>query len=123
MHVALFITCFNDMMFPGTGRAATGLLERLGHTVEFPQGQTCCGQMHFNTGCRPETLPMVFRGGFRGLRRRGPPSDSSAGRVITRPGPLLPDTGGLRVVTDERRMAAVLFIRPIGPLTSSAPAA
>ncbi|MFY7627498.1 heterodisulfide reductase-related iron-sulfur binding cluster [Streptomyces sp. NY05-11A] len=35
----------------------TELLERLGHTVEFPQGQTCCGQMHFNTGYRPETLP------------------------------------------------------------------
>ncbi|WP_326614997.1 heterodisulfide reductase-related iron-sulfur binding cluster [Streptomyces scopuliridis] len=60
-------------MFPGTGRAVTGLLEGLGHTVEFPQGQTCCGQMHSNAGCRPETLPMVFRGGCRGLRRRGPP--------------------------------------------------
>ncbi|WP_405515180.1 heterodisulfide reductase-related iron-sulfur binding cluster [Streptomyces canus] len=87
MHVALFITCFNDMMFPGTGRAATGLLERLGHTVEFPQGQTCCGQMHFNTGCRPETLPMVFRGGFRGLRRRGPPFRLQRGTRHHPPGP------------------------------------
>ena len=73
MRVALFITCFNDMMFIRTGHMMTELLEQLGHSVEFPQGQTCCGQMHFNTGCRPETLPMVFRGGFRGLRRRGPP--------------------------------------------------
>lgn len=61
MHIALFITCFNDTMFPRTGRAVTELLERLGHTVEFPQGQTCCGQMHFSTGYRPETLPMVRR--------------------------------------------------------------
>jgi L-lactate dehydrogenase complex protein LldE len=50
MRIALFITCFNDMMFPRTGRAVTDLLERLGHSVQFPQGQTCCGQMHFNTG-------------------------------------------------------------------------
>ena len=39
------INCFIDMMFPRTGRAVTQLLERLGHTVEFPQAQTCCGQM------------------------------------------------------------------------------
>ncbi|KOV86910.1 Fe-S oxidoreductase [Streptomyces sp. NRRL WC-3618] len=61
MRTALFITCFNDTMFPRTGQAVTTLLERLGHTVEFPQGQTCCGQMHFNTGYRPETLPLVRR--------------------------------------------------------------
>ncbi|KOG37218.1 hypothetical protein AQJ84_24260 [Streptomyces resistomycificus] len=40
MRLALFITCFNDTVFPCTGRAVTELLERLGHTVEFPQGQT-----------------------------------------------------------------------------------
>ena len=39
MRIALFITCFNDTMFPGTGRAVTTLLERLGHTVEFPPGR------------------------------------------------------------------------------------
>ncbi|MFI1213475.1 (Fe-S)-binding protein [Streptomyces sp. NPDC020802] len=61
MRIALFITCFNDTMFPSTGRAVVTLLERLGHTVDFPQAQTCCGQMHFNTGYRPETLPMVRR--------------------------------------------------------------
>ncbi|WP_367318725.1 (Fe-S)-binding protein [Streptomyces sp. HUAS ZL42] len=61
MRIALFITCFNDTMFPRTGKAVIALLERLGHTVEFPQEQTCCGQMHFNTGYRPETLPMVRR--------------------------------------------------------------
>ncbi|MER7581478.1 (Fe-S)-binding protein [Kitasatospora sp. NPDC097691] len=61
MRIALFITCFNDTMFPGTGRAVVTVLERLGHTVEFPQEQTCCGQMHFNTGYRPEALPLVER--------------------------------------------------------------
>ena len=37
------------------------VLERLGHTVDFPAGQTCCGQMHANTGYRDEALPLVPR--------------------------------------------------------------
>jgi L-lactate dehydrogenase complex protein LldE len=61
MRVSLFITCFNDTLFPGTGQAVVSLLERLGHTVEFPEAQTCCGQMHFNTGYQLETLPLAHR--------------------------------------------------------------
>jgi L-lactate dehydrogenase complex protein LldE len=37
------------------------MLERLGHQVDFPAGQACCGQAHFNTGYRPEALPMLRR--------------------------------------------------------------
>jgi L-lactate dehydrogenase complex protein LldE len=59
MRVALFITCFNDTIFPQTGRAMVALLERLGHTVEFPEAQTCCGQMHYNTGYQREAIPIV----------------------------------------------------------------
>ena len=59
MRVSLFITCFNDTLFPETGRAVVRLLERLGHTVDFPLEQTCCGQMHFNTGYQRETIPLV----------------------------------------------------------------
>ncbi|AGA29941.1 (Fe-S)-binding protein [Singulisphaera acidiphila] len=61
MRVSLFITCFNDTLFPQTGRAVVTLLERLGHTVDFPLEQTCCGQMHFNTGYQREAIPMVRR--------------------------------------------------------------
>ena len=61
MRIALFITCFNDTLFPRTGQAVVTLLARLGHEVEFPAGQACCGQMHVNTGYRPEALPMVER--------------------------------------------------------------
>ena len=50
MRVALFVTCFNDTLFPGTGRAVVELLERLGVDVDFPEAQTCCGQMHGNSG-------------------------------------------------------------------------
>jgi L-lactate dehydrogenase complex protein LldE len=59
MRVSLFITCFNDTLFPQTGRAMVRLLERLGHTVEFPLDQTCCGQMHYNTGYQLEAIPLV----------------------------------------------------------------
>ena len=39
----------------------TEVLERLGHTVEFPLAQTCCGQMHYNTGYQREAIPLVRR--------------------------------------------------------------
>ena len=59
MRVALFITCFNDTLFPETGIALTRLLERLGCHVDFPLDQTCCGQMHYNTGYQREALPLI----------------------------------------------------------------
>ncbi|WP_017613384.1 (Fe-S)-binding protein [Nocardiopsis salina] len=61
MRIALFITCVNDTLFPGTGRAVVDLLERLGHEVVFPEGQTCCGQMHYNTGYRRPAAKMAVR--------------------------------------------------------------
>jgi L-lactate dehydrogenase complex protein LldE len=61
VRIALFVTCFNDTLFPATGRAVVELLERLGHDVEFPEGQTCCGQMHGNTGYEEQGLGLVRR--------------------------------------------------------------
>ncbi|MEV1054465.1 (Fe-S)-binding protein [Streptomyces sp. NPDC049887] len=61
MRVALFVTCVNDTLFPGTGRAVVTLLERLGAKVDFPPAQTCCGQPQFNTGYRHQTEPLVRR--------------------------------------------------------------
>src|SRR5215210_3271287 len=61
MKVALFITCLADGLFPQVGQATVRLLERLGHEVDFPSGQTCCGQMHVNTGYQKQALPMVRR--------------------------------------------------------------
>src|SRR5215469_17097649 len=59
MRVALFITCFNDTLFPEVGINLVRLLERLGIDVEFPEEQTCCGQMHFNTGYQRESIPLA----------------------------------------------------------------
>ncbi len=59
MRIALFVTCVNDLLYPDTGKAVVRLLERLGHEVDFPEAQTCCGQMHVNSGYRDEALPLV----------------------------------------------------------------
>ena len=61
MRIALFVTCLADTLFPDVGKSTTVLLERLGHRVDFPQAQTCCGQMHVNTGYQREALPLVRR--------------------------------------------------------------
>ena len=61
MRVALFVTCLADAMFPQVGRATVEVLERLGHEVVFPEAQTCCGQMHINTGYQKDALPLVRR--------------------------------------------------------------
>jgi L-lactate dehydrogenase complex protein LldE len=83
MRVALFITCFNDLLFPEVGRATVALLRRLGHEVAFPEDQTCCGQMHFNTGYRAACVPMVrrFSATFAGFDAVVTPSASCAAMV------------------------------------------
>ncbi len=50
MKVSLFATCLVDMFDSNIGKCSVELLERLGCTVEFPKGQTCCGQPAYNSG-------------------------------------------------------------------------
>ncbi|MEK0445479.1 MAG: hypothetical protein RLZZ399_800 [Verrucomicrobiota bacterium] len=50
MRISLFIPCFIDSLYPNVGMSMVRILERLGHTVEVPEGQTCCGQPPFNSG-------------------------------------------------------------------------
>jgi L-lactate dehydrogenase complex protein LldE len=82
-QIALFITCFNDTLFPGVGRATVTVLERLGVQVDFPEEQTCCGQMHFNTGYHAEAVPLArrFVRAFAGAEAIVCPSASCAGMV------------------------------------------
>ncbi len=61
MRASLFITCYNDTLYPETGRAVVRLLERLGVEIEFRPAQTCCGQMHANTGFRGEAFSQAKR--------------------------------------------------------------
>jgi L-lactate dehydrogenase complex protein LldE len=61
VRISLFVACYNDLLFPDTGKAVVAVLERLGHTVEFRREQTCCGQMHYNTGYWNEARPLMRR--------------------------------------------------------------
>ena len=83
MRVALFVACYNDLLFPEVGRAVVRLLRRLGQDVEFPAAQTCCGQMHFNTGYREASVPLVqgFARAFAGYDAVVTPSSSCASMV------------------------------------------
>ncbi len=83
MRVGLFVTCLGDTLFPSAGRAVVRLLERLGVTVEFPEEQTCCGQMHLNSGYADEGAALARRlaGVFRGYEAVVTPSASCAGMM------------------------------------------
>jgi L-lactate dehydrogenase complex protein LldE len=83
MKIALMVTCLADGLFPEVGKATVALLERLGHEVEFPAAQTCCGQMHVNTGYQREALPLVrhFVEVFEGYEVIVAPSGSCVGSV------------------------------------------
>lgn len=50
MRISLFIPCFVDQFYPNVGIGVVKILEKLGHTVDYPESQTCCGQPAFNSG-------------------------------------------------------------------------
>jgi L-lactate dehydrogenase complex protein LldE len=83
VRVGLFVTCFNDTLFPQVGRATVQVLEGQGVEVEVPLAQTCCGQMHFNSGYRDECVPLVarFTDAFAGYDAVVTPSPSCASMV------------------------------------------
>jgi len=84
----------NDTLFPGTGKAVVSLLRRLGCEVDFPAAQTCCGQMHVNTGYREEGVRLArhFTEVFAGYEAVVVPSGSCAAMIreqylrLVRPG-------------------------------------
>ncbi len=61
MRIALFVTCIGDTISPEVPKAVVTILERLGHEVVFPAEQTCCGQLHANSGYRTEALGLARR--------------------------------------------------------------
>jgi L-lactate dehydrogenase complex protein LldE len=50
MKFSLMITCLGDCVRPGAGKAVVRILRSLGHEIDFPEAQTCCGQPMFNSG-------------------------------------------------------------------------
>jgi L-lactate dehydrogenase complex protein LldE len=81
VRVALFVTCLVDALFPDVGRATVRLLERLGQEVEFPLAQTCCGQMHTNSGYQEVELVRRFVEVFDGYDAVVVPSGSCAASI------------------------------------------
>ena len=61
MSVALFVPCYVDQFYPDVAIATLELLERLGIDVDYPAGQTCCGQPMANTGCTADAVPVARR--------------------------------------------------------------
>jgi len=55
----LFATCLIETIRPEAGMAVVEALERLGYTVEYPEGQTCCGQPAFNGGLWDDARAMA----------------------------------------------------------------
>jgi len=106
VRIALFVTCFNDTLFPATGRALVELLERLGHTVVFPEDQTCCGQMHANTGYQEEAVPLVrrFARVFGDAELVVSPSASCVGMVRDQYPRLAERTGDAGLAADVRAL-------------------
>jgi L-lactate dehydrogenase complex protein LldE len=70
VKVALFVTCLVDLVVPEVGVATARVLQRAGHEVVFPEGQTCCGQPAFNSGYRDEAAK-VLRTTVRALSEGG----------------------------------------------------
>jgi L-lactate dehydrogenase complex protein LldE len=59
LRVALFATCLGDRLFADACADAVRLLRKLGCDVDFPEGQTCCGQPAFNAGYVAEARRMA----------------------------------------------------------------
>jgi L-lactate dehydrogenase complex protein LldE len=83
VRVALFVTCLGDAIAPDAGRATVAVLERLGHEVVFPEEQTCCGQLHWNSGYGREArrLARRFERVFGGFDAVVSPSSSCVGTL------------------------------------------
>ncbi len=58
-QVALCATCLVDQVLPEVGVATVKLLRRSGCQVDFPSGQTCCGQPFFNSGFRRQAIELA----------------------------------------------------------------
>ncbi len=83
LRAALMITCLGDAFFPDAGVATVKVLRRLGVAVDFPRGQTCCGQPHFNSGYHDDARAVAKHtiGIFAGAERVVTPSGSCAAMI------------------------------------------
>jgi L-lactate dehydrogenase complex protein LldE len=116
VRIALFITCLNDALFPDAGKATVALLERLGVEVDFPMAQTCCGQMHYNTGYPDDAAALAgsFAAAFAGYEYVVAPSGSCAAMVRDIHPRIVPDASVPRVFELSEFLIDVLGVEDVG---------
>ena len=96
LRAAFMVTCLGDLFYPEVGERIVRLLRRLGVTVEFPAGQTCCGLPLFNSGHHEEAAAVARRtvGLFEGAEHVVVPSGSCAWMVKHEYPGLMADAAG-----------------------------
>ncbi|MCG8310089.1 MAG: (Fe-S)-binding protein [Cytophagales bacterium] len=88
MKIGLFIPCYINQYYPRVGMATYRLLRNLGFKVEYPMGQTCCGQPLGNSGYERYATQGIdhFNGTFRDYDIIVAPSGSCVHFVKEHPG-------------------------------------
>jgi L-lactate dehydrogenase complex protein LldE len=111
MRIALFVTCIGDTVSPEAPRAVVQVLERLGHELVFPAEQTCCGQLHANSGYRREALGLArrFVEIFEPFEAVVSPSSSCVGTVRELYPELAAESGDDELVHRARELAPRVF--------------
>ena len=61
IKASLFITCLVDQLYPDVGLSMVRVLQKAGVDVQFPEGQTCCGQPAFNSGFNSKALDLAHK--------------------------------------------------------------
>ncbi|MCH7653186.1 MAG: (Fe-S)-binding protein [Chloroflexi bacterium] len=98
VKASLFVTCIIDQLYPDVGESVVRVLRRLGVDLDFPRGQTCCGQPAFNSGFWRDAKPLArrFLAEFQGDRYIVVPSGSCASMLRVFYSELLHDEPELR---------------------------
>src|SRR3954454_24833474 len=106
------------MLYPQTGIAVTTVLERLGHRVEFPPAQTCCGQMHANSGYAAPAVGLArhYAEVFAGYDAVVAPSGSCVAMIRDQYPRLAPETATVAARTYElsELLVDVLGVTDVG---------
>ena len=60
-RASLFVTCIIDQLYPDVGVSVVRVLRKHNVDVDFPAGQTCCGQPLYNSGFNGEAKKLAAR--------------------------------------------------------------
>lgn len=80
-RVQIFATCLGECFYPRMLEQTVAILDRLDVSVEFPAGQTCCGQPLYNSGFKNDARA-VARGFLKAFSRGNAPIVSPSGSCV-----------------------------------------